>query len=74
MQLVKGHAILEEPDQRVGLDIGREGQRFGVAEPASRELQGGIAKARLLQVAPDWGQRLEMRIAQWGRGTGNGPT
>lgn len=53
LQAVEAHAVLQQADQRVRLDGGRKGQRVGVADPASRELQRGITEARLLQVAPD---------------------
>lgn len=53
LQLVETHAILEHADERVRLDIGRKRQRFGVADPAARQLQRGIAEAGLLEVSPD---------------------
>lgn len=53
LQLVKTHAILQHADERVRLDIGRKGQRFGVADPAAGQLQRGIAEAGLLEVSPD---------------------
>jgi hypothetical protein len=55
LQLVEAHAVLEDADERVGFDAARKGQRLGVADPASRELQGCIAKAGLLEVSPDCG-------------------
>jgi hypothetical protein len=53
LQVVEGHAVLQHADERVRVDVARKGQRLGVADPASRQLQGGIAKARLLQISPD---------------------
>ena len=53
LQLVEAHAILQDPYERVRVDVARKGQGLGVAYPASGQLQGGIAKARLLQVSPD---------------------
>jgi len=52
LQLVEAQPVLDEPDEGVLLDVLRKGQRVGVADPASRELQGGITESGLLKISP----------------------
>jgi hypothetical protein len=68
LQLVEEQAVLEELDEGVGADIAGKRQRFGVAQPAARKLQGGIAKTGLLEVAPDWRKGQLEGGGQWARG------
>ena len=51
-QLVETHAILHKADEGVGLDVGGEGERVRVANPASREVEGSVTKASFLKVSP----------------------
>ena len=53
LQLVEPQAILQQIDQGVRLDVARKGQCLGVSDPAPREMQGGIAVAGFLEIAPD---------------------
>lgn len=52
-QRVELDAVLEDADQRVGVDAVGKGKRVGVAQPAARQLQRGVAEAGFLEVAPD---------------------
>jgi hypothetical protein len=52
LELVEAQAVLDKPDESVLLNVVGKGKRVGVADPASRELQGGIAEAGFLKISP----------------------
>jgi hypothetical protein len=52
LELVEAHAILHEPDESMRFDVVCKGKRVGVADPASRELQGCITESGFLKVSP----------------------
>ena len=48
LQLVEPEPVLQQIHERVRLDVAGKGERLGVADPAAREVQSGIAVAGLL--------------------------
>lgn len=53
LQLVEPQAVLQQVDEGVRLDVARKRQSLGVSDPAAREMQGSIAIAGFLEIAPD---------------------